>query len=137
MAPKPIIALLECPWFGVLARVTLTFPYWTSGIVKLIYIRSSLNEVKAFALHPAWLILAITLLVELGGSLAVITSRLTWLATGAQAIFTFFAATVAYPFWAVADPVMRFDDRNAFFEHIGLIGGFMLAAILADRERRQ
>jgi len=135
--PKVIVGLLEQNWFGLLARVMLTFPYWTSGIAKLLDLNAALAEAQGFGLHPVWLIVALSIVVEVGGSIAVITSRFTWLATGAQGIFTALAATVAYPFWSVSDPILQFNERNAFFEHIGLVGGFMLAAILADREHRQ
>jgi len=137
LTPAPIVRLLENRWFGLLARITLTFPYWTSGIAKLLNLKGALAEAHALGLHPAVPIIAVTIFVELGASLAVISSRLTWLAAGALGVFTAIAAAIAYPFWADPDTIVRFTDRNAFFEHIGLIGGCVLASILADREHRQ
>lgn len=29
----------------------------------------------------------------------------------------------------------RFQNRNIFFEHVAILGGLMLAAILAERDR--
>jgi hypothetical protein len=31
----------------------------------------------------------------------------------------------------------RFEATNAFFEHIGLIAGFVLAALIADHDQRR
>jgi len=45
------------------------------------------------------------------------------------------ALLIAHSHWSVADSVARFHARNTFLENIGLIGGFMLAAILVERER--
>ena len=44
------------------------------------------------------------------------------------------ATLIAHPFWEVADPMVRFHERNTFLEHVGLIGGLMLAAILRERK---
>jgi transmembrane protein len=137
MTPSTIAKLLAYRWFGVLARVLLTLPYWTSGIAKLIDIGGALAEVQRFGLRPALLVLSLSILIEIGGSIAVIIGRWTWLAAGAQGVFTGLAALVAYPFWTISDPVLRFGSRNALLEHFGLIGGLMLAAILAERERWQ
>jgi len=131
MTPRFIVTILVWPWFGVLARIALTLPYWTSGMSKLLNLKAAQAETEALGLRPARLVLTLTIVLELGASLAVITNRFTWFAAGALAVFTCVAATLAYPFWRARDPARRFNDRNAFFEHIGLIGGCMLVSILA------
>jgi len=73
--------------------------------------------------------------VQLGGSLLLILGRLGWLAAGALGVFTGLATLIAHPYWTIADPIERFHALNTFLEHIGLIGGFMLAAILVEKER--
>ena len=135
MTPSMIARLLASRWFYVFARALLTLPYWTSGIAKLIDLNAALLEVQKLNLRPALLILSISILIEIGGSIAVIVGCCTWFAAGAQGVFTGLAALLAYPFWTIADPMLRFGARNALLEHVGLIGGFMLAAILAERKR--
>ena len=49
-------------------------------------------------------------------------------------MFTAAATLIAHPFWQVADPMARFHERNTFLEHVGLIGGLMLAAILRTQK---
>ncbi|MBN3724699.1 DoxX family protein [Burkholderia sp. Ac-20379] len=131
MTPHFITSLLAWPWFGVLARTALTLPYWTSGLSKLSNIKAALAETEELGVRPARFVLACTIVLELGGSLAIIVGRYTWLAAGGLAVFTCIAALLAYPFWRDRDPSRRFNDRNAFFEHVGLIGGCMLVSILA------
>lgn len=134
MTPRPISALLEARWFAHLAAALLTLPYWTSGIAKLFDLDGAFAEAAHFGLSPVWLAVAATILVQIGGSLLVILGRLSWLGAGALGIFTAVATLIAHPFWQAADPMLRFHERNTFLEHVGLIGGFMLAAILSRRK---
>lgn len=133
--PAPISSLLRSSAFGVFARAVLTLPYWWSGVAKLADLHGALAEASHFGLQPAWLVVAATVVVQLGGSLLLIFGRLGWLAAGALGVFTAFATLIAHPFWTVVDPMERFHALNTFLEHIGLIGGFMLAAILVEREK--
>lgn len=133
MAPRPIAALLADRRFAVLAAALLTLPYWTSGIAKLADWSGAVGEARHFGLEPAAAVAAFTILVQLGGSLMLITGRGAWLGAGALGAFTALATLIAHPFWQVADPIARFHERNTFLEHAGLIGGLMLAAILRER----
>lgn len=132
--PAPIARLLDDNRFAVLAATLLTLPYWTSGIAKLTDLPGALGEARHFGLEPAMLTVAATILVQIGGSLLIIVGRQAWLGAGALGVFTAIATLIAHPFWQVADPMTRFHERNTFLEHIGLIGGLMLAAILRDRK---
>jgi uncharacterized membrane protein YphA (DoxX/SURF4 family) len=52
-------------------------------------------------------------------------------------VFTLLAAITANAFWAMPAGQERFMATNAFFEHVGLVGGFVLVALVAQRERRR
>lgn len=134
MAPQPIARLLGAPRFATLAAVLLTLPYWTSGVAKLFDLGGALGEARHFGLEPAALVVALTIAVQIGGSLLVILGRQAWLGAGALGVFTAAATLIAHPFWQVADPMARFHERNTFLEHVGLIGGLMLAAVLQERK---
>ena len=133
--PAPVAALLKVPALSILARVLLTLPYWWSGLSKIANLSDALGEAEHFGLKPAWLVVIVTVLVQLGGSILLIVGRAGWLAAGALGVFTALATLVAHPFWTAADPMERFHALNTFLEHVGLIGGFMLAAILVERDR--
>ncbi|WP_371826977.1 DoxX family protein [Microvirga sp. VF16] len=138
MPPAPIIArLLEGRWFATLARALLTLPYWTAGIAKLIDLPGALAEAHHFGLEPAWATVAMTIIVQLGGSVLVILGRWAWLGAGALGVFTGLATLIAHRFWTITDPIARFHDRNSFLAHVGLIGGLMLAAVLASRRTQR
>lgn len=135
--PAPIASLLASAWFGLFARACLTLPYWSSGVMKLLDLPGAMAEARHFALEPAALAVGATILIQLGASLLLILGRQAWLAAGALGVFTAAATLIAHPFWTLADPVARFHDRNTFLEHVGLAGGLMLAAILAEGGRRR
>lgn len=133
-APAPIARLLGDRRFAALAATLLTLPYWTSGIAKLFDPGGALSEARHFGLEPAALAVGLTIAVQIGGSLLVIIGRQAWLGAGALGIFTAVATVIAHPFWQITDPMARFHERNTFLEHVGLIGGLMLAAILQERK---
>jgi transmembrane protein len=131
MTPAPIATLLGQRWFAAAATALLTLPYWTSGIAKLLDFEGALGEAAHFGLELPWVTVAATILVQLGGSALLILGSWAWLGAGALGVFTALATVIAHPFWQVADPVARFHERNTFLEHAPLIGGLMLAAIIA------
>jgi uncharacterized membrane protein YphA (DoxX/SURF4 family) len=47
--------------------------------------------------------------------------------------FTLVATFIAHRFWELA-PASRFTVENQFFEHLGLVGGFLLVAWLDVRQ---
>lgn len=115
-------------WF--LARLLLVSAYVVGGITKLADWPAALAEQAHFGMNPpaAWAVLTITL--ELVGAGLILSGRLVWLGAGLLGGFTLLAAFVANDFWTMAGEA-RFHAANAFFEHLGLVGAFILAARLA------
>jgi transmembrane protein len=132
--PAPIARVLGNNGLATIAAAMLTLPYWTSGVAKLFDLGGALGEARHFGLEPAALVVLLTIAVQIGGSLLVILGRQAWLGAGALGVFTAAATLIAHPFWQVADPMARFHERNTFLEHVGLIGGLMIAAILQERK---
>ena len=134
-APGPIAATLEAPGVAVIARVLLTSPFWITGLLKMADFNTAVGEAAHFDLRPAPLVAVAVIVLQFGGSLAVILGRWTWLGAGALGVFTGLASLVAHAFWMVDDPAARFHETNAFIANVGLIGGLLLAAVLSERRR--
>lgn len=131
--PRFISALLHGSALALLARVALTCAYWWSGVSKAFDFAGAQAEVTHFfGPRHATVIALATIVVELAGSALVISGRQAWLGAGALSVFTAMATVVAHDFWNVSDPMAHFQAFNAFLEHIGLIGGLVLAAVLAE-----
>jgi uncharacterized membrane protein YphA (DoxX/SURF4 family) len=133
--PRPITAILEHPATWFLARLALTGPYVIGGLVKLSDWPSAVAEQAHFGLQPAGVFAALTIAVELIGAALVLANRLVWLGAGMLGVFTLLAAVVANAFWTLHGPE-RFMATNAFFEHLGLVGGFVLVAVVAYQRQR-
>jgi len=131
-APRFIASLLQSPALALLARIALTCAYWWGGAAKALdFVGARAETTHFFGLEHATLLALATIVVELLASALVISGRLAWLGAGALAVFTALATLVAHDFWNVSDPLAHFQAFNAFLEHIGLIGGLVLAAVLA------
>ena len=120
---------LRAPATAAAARIVLCLPFWWSGLSKLLDFSGGTAEMAALGLEPAWLFNALTILVQLGGSLLVILNRWTWLGAGALGVFTALATVMAHRFWTL-DGIERVRELNIFLEHLAIIAGFVLVAIL-------
>lgn len=135
--PGFVDAILDWRWTGFLARLLLVGAYLLGGIVKATDWSAAVAEQAHFGMSPPALWAGLTIAVEIVGSALILAGRLVWLGAGMLGVFTLFAAIIANAFWAMPAGQERFIATNAFFEHLGLIGGFVLAALFAETERRR
>jgi len=135
--PAFVDAVLEWPATWFIARLALVGPYLLGGLVKLTNLPSAVAEQAHFGMSPPAFWAAMTIAIELIGPLLVLSGRLMWLGAGMLGVFTLLAACVANAFWTMPAGFDRFMATNAFFEHIGLIGGFVLVALVHERAQRR
>jgi transmembrane protein len=113
------------------ARVLLTFPFWGSGLAKLIDFQRGVAEMTHFGLEPAVAFNIATIIVQLGGSLLIIQNRYTWLGAGALGIFTALTIPIVHHFWSMTEEPFRTIAFHTAAEHIGMIGALIVVSILA------
>lgn len=135
--PQFVDAILDWRWTGFLARLALVGAYLLGAIVKATDWPAAVAEQAHFGMHPAAFWAAVTIAVELVAPVLILSGRLVWLGAGMLGIFTVLAATTANAFWTMPPGQDRFMATNAFFEHLGLVGGLVLAAIVAQRDQRR
>lgn len=128
-----VIVQSRAAWFA--ARLALCGAYMLGGVIKLTDWPGAVAEQTHFGMTPPALWAAITIAVELVGPLLILTGRFVWLGAGMLGVFTALAALTANAFWTMPPGPERFAATNGFFEHIGLVGGFVLVAMLARRDR--
>ena len=135
--PRFVDAVLDWPltWFA--ARLLLVGAYLLGAVVKLADWPAALAEQAHFGMTPPALWATLTIAVELTGPILILSGRLVWLGAGMLGMFTLLAACTANAFWAMPTGPERFMATNAFFEHLGLIGGFVLVAFVAERAERR
>ena len=119
-----------------IALLLLVSAYLQGGLDKAFDFAGAIGEMHHFGLEPAAPLALAVILLELGASLLILAGRLRWLGAIALAAFTLAATSVANRFWS-APPADRFMLENGFFEHLGLVGGFVLVAWMDWRESAQ
>ncbi|KDP87933.1 DoxX family protein [Cupriavidus basilensis] len=130
---RPIFGSRALRWFAYLG---LCAAYLQGGLVKLVDFQGAIGEMSHFGLSPAPVFAALVIALELGASALILTGRLRWLGALALAGFTVLATFLALRFWELPAGQERFMAANSFFEHLGLVGGFLLVAWLDLQQNR-
>ncbi len=125
---------LRTPFLPVVARLAVTFPFWMSGFAKLLDFDTGTGEMAHAGLEPAAAFNLATIIMQLAGSLLLITGRCVPLAAGGLAGFTALTVLLVHRFWAIIDEPFRTIALHTASEHVGLIGGLLAIAILAARD---
>ncbi len=123
-----IAALGASPWVVRLGLLLLCAAYLQGGIDKLMDFPAAVAEQARVGLAPAPVFAAAVIGTELVGSALVLSGRLRWLGALWLAGFTLIASLLANRFWTLPPGTERFVIENAFFEHLGLVGGFLVVA---------
>ncbi|MFT0859837.1 DoxX family protein [Ancylobacter sp. G4_0304] len=134
MTPGLISMLLRAPVTAFVARLLLVFMFLGSGISKLLDFQAAQAEMAFFGLNPPWLFAVLTIVTQLTGSFLILFNRITWLAAGALGIFTVLTIPIAHAFWTMEGERAQIEFYF-FVEHLAVIGGMLLVAILAERTR--
>jgi len=128
-APRPMLlrVVFRHPLLHFIALVGLCAAYLQGGADKLLDFHGAVAEAAHFGLPYPHVLAAATIVTELLGSALVLSGVRRWLGALWLAGFTLLATFVANRFWQA--PISeRFMVENAFFEHLGLVGGFLLVA---------
>lgn len=117
------------------ALLLLCAAYLQGGLNKVMDFNAALAEMNHFGMSPAGPLAVAVIVLELGASALILTGFGRWLGALALAAFTLMATFVALRFWEMPVGPERFMAANSFFEHLGLVGGFLLVAWHDLRER--
>jgi len=131
-----ISGILESKAFNFIARLVLTSPFWTAGITRLVNWNGGIAEMTHFGLHPPAAFNAATATTEIVGSLLVLFGPYCWLGAGWLGIFTILTIPIAHAFWTMPEPARTLESYTAI-EHLAMVGGLALAAILRQRDTRR
>ncbi len=121
------------PALRFIALLGLCAAYLQGGLDKLLDFPGAVAEQAHFGLPSPAIFAVATIVTELAGSVLVLSGFKRWIGAIWLAGFTLIATFVANRFWQVPLPE-RFMIENAFFEHLGLVGGFLLVMLVDLRE---
>ncbi|SOC36769.1 uncharacterized membrane protein YphA (DoxX/SURF4 family) [Rhizobium subbaraonis] len=124
-------------WRGAhfLALLALCAAYIQGPLTKIFDFQGALAEMTHFGLLPAPLFAVVVVVFELAMSALILAGRFRAPAAIALSLFTLAATLVALRFWELPPGMERTMATNAFFEHVGLAGAFVLVALHELRRR--
>jgi uncharacterized membrane protein YphA (DoxX/SURF4 family) len=131
--PDWVDAILDWRWTWPIARFLLTALFLVDAAIEVPAAAAAQEQV---GLHPGWVWAMVTLAVQIVGSIIIISGRHVWLGAGMLAVFTGATEFVAHRFWEMSG-ALQFQERNEFFEHLGLVAGFIMVALLAEERNRR
>ncbi|WP_237561478.1 DoxX family protein [Frateuria defendens] len=117
------------------ALLLLCAAYLQGGFDKAMDFDAAIAEMQHFGLAPAAPLALAVIGLELAAAASILCDVKRWAGALVLAGFTFAANLVANRYWQLAPPG-RAMAANAFFEHLGLAGGFLLVAWQDLRERQ-
>lgn len=113
-------------WFALLL---LCAAYIQGPVTKLLDFQGAIAEMNHFGLSPAPVFAVGVIVFELAASAMMLANVGRRLAALGLAGFTLVATFIALRFWEMPPGQARVMAMNGFFEHLGLIGGFILVAL--------
>ena len=134
--PDWVDAILDWRWTWPIARLLLTALFLFGAAMEILDFPAAAAVQEQYGLHPGWVWAIATIAVQLIGSGIIISGRHVWLGAGMLAVFTGATEFVAHRFWELSG-ASAFQERNEFVEHLGLVAGFIMVALLAEERSRR
>lgn len=122
--------VITAPAARTAALLALCAAYIQGPLTKIFDFPGAIAEMNHFGLAPAPLFAVGVIIFELTASAMVVSGRLRWAGALALSVFTLLATFIALRFWEMAPGMDRMMATNAFFEHLGLAGAFIIVAAI-------
>ncbi len=130
---KLIDSILDSRAASLVGRVLLTSSFLESIYSKLTNWPGALGEMMHFNLAPAPAYAIATLITHVVGVGLIIWGRFAWVGAGMLGVFTALTIPIGHHFWTLTGHEAQVEKFFAF-EHVSVIGGLILAAMLCRRE---
>lgn len=121
----PLLTSHPVRWIALLG---LCAAYIQGSVTKLFDFGGAIAEMEHFGLTPAVPFAVAVIVFELVCSAMVLSGFCRWIGALALSAFTLMATFLALRFWEMPAGMPRMMATNAFFEHLGLAGAFLLVA---------
>lgn len=122
--------IVAAPLTRTVALLALCSAYIQGPLTKIFDFPGAIAEMNHFGLQPVAAFAVFVIIFELTASAMVVTGVLRWVGALALSGFTLLATFIALRFWEMAPGMDRMMATNAFFEHLGLAGAFVIVAAI-------
>jgi uncharacterized membrane protein YphA (DoxX/SURF4 family) len=134
--PDWVDVIFDWRWTWPVARLRLTALFLLGAVIEILDFPAAAAVQEQYGLYPGWVWAIATIAVQLVGSGIIISGRHVWLGAGMLAVFTGATELVAHRFWELIGAA-AFQERNEFVEHLGLVAGLIMVALLAEERNRR
>ena len=110
------------------ARVLIALLFLVAGMRKLMYYAATLGYFAQLGIPAPEVVLPLTILLEVGGGLAVIAGWRMQIVGPIMAMFTLGTALIAHRFWS-ADQAQFTPQLNNFLKNVSIMGAFIALAV--------
>lgn len=111
---------------ALVGRILLSVMFITSGWGKIAGFAGTAGYIASKGLPAAQLLAALTIVVELGGGLALLFGFFTRWTAAALAVFCVLAAVIFHNYWGVPPEQAMMQQIN-FWKNITIAGGMLMA----------
>jgi len=119
---------LQHPLFPLIARLLMVAVFLPAGLNKVIGFEGTVGYIASVGLPLATVGAVVAIVVEVGGSLALLAGFATRWAALVLAVFTLAASVFFHNYWAMpAD--QQFVQQLLFSKNVGLVGGLIALAV--------
>lgn len=125
---------LDDTYTVIMLKVVLTALFWSAGIFGVFNFGEVVKEVVAVGLPAPRLLAVATIVIQLGGSLLIITNaaNLGWMGAVVLAAFTLATIPLGHAFWTFSEP-QRTAELHIALEHITVVGGLLISAVYSKQ----
>ncbi len=126
----------------LVGRILLGLLFVLSGFSKIAGFDGTVSYIASKGLPMPTIVAALTVLIELGGGLALVVGFYTRQAALTLAVFTLLAGVIFHNFWA-ADAASNMMQQINFMKNLSIAGGMLILAAFGpgslglDARRRQ
>ena len=113
---------------STVGRILLVLIFLISGANKAMDVAGTAGAIASKGLPQPQLLAALTIMLEIGGSLLVIFNRFTMPAALALAAFCVATAVTFHNFWTYQEAALYRNQFNHFMKNIALAGAFLTIA---------
>ena len=116
-------------------RVLLVLIFLISGANKAMDVAGTAGVIASKGLPQPQVLAALTIMLEIGGSLLVIFNRFTMPAALALAAFCVATAVTFHNFWTYEEAALYRNQFNHFMKNIALAGAFLTIAATPSSDK--
>jgi len=107
-----------------IARLLISVIFIAAGIEKITHFSSFVHSLEAMKIPLPALATAVTILIEIGGGLAILAGWHTRLVAWVQFLYLIAVTVMVHNFWA-APAAMRQDQEIHFMKNLAILGGLL------------